>query len=143
MRQPGPQSKFPRLGKVTTPWGGKTTQESFHPGVDIAGRKGTPIKAPVSGKVIAARTGGRQGDNNFGNTLEIQAPNGDVHQMHHLSGVGARPGQIVKQGMPVATMGDTGATYSPSGGDATNLDYRIVNAFKKRYKNPTPYINKL
>jgi len=59
--------------------------------------------------------------------------------MHHLKNINVRPGQQIRKGQPVATMGKSGAVYSPTGGDPTNLDYRIVNAYGK-YINPTPYL---
>ena len=38
MRGPNPQSKFKQLGLgvLTVPYGGKTQEEQFHPGVDVA-----------------------------------------------------------------------------------------------------------
>jgi len=108
--------------------------------VDIANVNGTPIKAPVGGTVVNAVNNRKQGDNNFGNTLELKDNNGNVHQFHHLQNVNFAPGQIVSKGQPIASMGNTGATYSASGkGDGTNLDYRIVNAAKK-YLDPTKFI---
>jgi len=134
---------FKNLGVMTVPFGGRTRQEDFHPGVDFANEKGTPIPAPVDGVVTKVETGHVQGDNNFGNTLEVRDQQGDVHQFHHLDRIMARPGQQVMKGQPVMTMGNTGATYSQSGkGDGTHLDYRIVTAYGK-YKNPMNYLQNL
>lgn len=141
-KQAIPQERFVRLGKITTPYGGKTTQEKFHPGVDIANANGTPIKAPVSGTVEKVVTGIQDGANNFGNTLVIEDGKGNIHEFHHLSAILAKPGQTVKQGQVVMKMGASGAAYSPSNGDASNLDYRIVNAHRK-YINPEPYLKNL
>lgn len=142
MRGPNPLKRFTNLGAITTPFGGKTEQEDFHPGVDIANEEGTPIHTPVDGVVVNSDDGHVQGENNFGNTLELKDSQGNVHQFHHLQKIGVQPGQQVKKGQPVATMGKTGATYSPSGGDSTNLDYRIVTAYGK-YSNPLTYIKYL
>lgn len=143
MRGLNPLKKYPSLGNATVPFGGKTTQENFHPGVDVAGEKGTPIPATVGGVVTKADTGHVQGENNFGNTLEIKDQDGNLHQYHHLQGIKAKPGQTVQPGEEVATLGNTGATYSQSGkGDGSNLDYRIVAAYTGKYKDPTPYIEK-
>ena len=140
MRGPGPNKIFPKLGVLTVPYGGKTDQEDVHPGVDFANDKGTPIDAPVDGVVTKAEAGHVQGENNFGNTLEVRDQNGDVHQFHHLEQIMVKPGQRVTRGQPIATMGNTGAAYSQSGkGDGTHLDYRIVSAYGK-YKNPMRYI---
>lgn len=141
-----PTRKFPNLtalGRITTPYGGDTRYEAFHPGVDIANHKGTPIKAPVDGVVVHAVAGKTQGDASYGNSVMIKDAEGNHHNFGHLDQTMVRPGQTVKQGNPVGTMGNTGAAYSPSGnGDGTHLDYRVVAAYG-RYKNPQPYLNKL
>lgn len=140
MRGVNPLSKFKNLGVMTVPYGGPTRQEAQHPGVDFANEMGTPIPASVDGVVTKAESGHVQGENNFGNSVYIKDSNGDEHQYHHLQNVGVRPGQQVRKGQNVATMGNTGATYSESGkGDGTHLDYRIVSAYGQ-YKNPMMYL---
>lgn len=138
--------QFPNLvglGRITTPWGGSTAYEGFHPGIDIANAKGTPIKAPVSGQVVQAEGSKVAGDASYGNSAMIKDEHGNYHNFGHLDKTLVKPGQTIKEGQAVGTMGNTGAAYSPSGkGDGTHLDYRIVSAYG-RYKNPTPYINKL
>lgn len=143
MRGPNPVKKFKNLGLgvMTVPFGGKTREEAVHPGVDFANNMGTPIPATVDGVVTQAEGGHAQGENNFGNSVIIKDVNGDSHEFHHLQKIGVKPGQQVRKGQTVATMGNTGATYSPSGqGDGTHLDYRIVSAYG-RYKNPMTYLN--
>lgn len=143
MLNQGPRQRYGKLGLgvMTVPFGGKTAQEAVHPGVDFANDMGTQIPSMVDGQVVKADAGHVQGENNFGNTLEVKDANGDIHQYHHLQNIGVKPGQIVRKGQPVATMGNTGATYSASGkGDGTHLDYRIVSAYGK-YKNPMTYLN--
>jgi len=145
MMQP-PQRKFPNLvglGKITTPFGGQTKYEKFHPGIDIANAKGTPIKAPVSGQVVSAEGSKEAGDASYGNSAMIKDGQGNFHNFGHLDSTNVRPGQTITEGQTVGTMGNTGASYSPSGkGDGTHLDYRIVSAYGK-YKNPKNYVNKL
>lgn len=138
--------KFPNLvglGRITTPWGGNTAYEGFHPGIDIANAKGTPVKAPVSGTVVRAIGDKQAGDASYGNSAMIKDGQGNYHNFGHLDQTMVQEGQTIKEGTPVGTMGNTGAAYSPSGkGDGTHLDYRIVSAYG-RYKNPSNYINKL
>lgn len=141
-REINPNQRFTRLGKITTGFGDKTEQEQSHGGVDIANASGTPIHAPVDGVVIVADGGHVQGENNYGNTLELKDAQGQTHQFHHLQDIMAKPGQQVRRGQPVATLGKSGATYSPSGSDPSNLDYRIVNRYKQ-YVNPLTYVRKL
>lgn len=142
MRGPNPNSRFVRLGKITVGYGDKTEQEAFHPGVDVAAASGTPIKAPVDGVITKTEEGHSQGENNFGNQVELKDSMGNTHQFNHLQNIVAKRGQQVKKGQPVATLGDTGATYSPSGGDSSNLDYRIISAFGQ-YQNPLTYVRNL
>ena len=144
MRGPNPAQRFKNgLGVMTVPFGGSTTQEDFHPGVDFANEMGTPIPATVDGVVTKAEDGHVQGENNFGNTVEIKDQNGDTHQFHHLQNINVQQGQQVSRGEQVAEMSNTGATYSQSGkGDGTHLDYRIVTAYGK-YKNPMTYLKNL
>ena len=142
MRGPNPLKKFNNLGVITVPYGGTTTQEKFHPGVDIANAEGTPIHAPVDGIVTNVDESHLGKDNSFGNTVELKDMSGNLHQFHHLQRVITKPGQQVRKGRPIATMGQTGAVYSPSGNEPTNLDYRIVSSYG-RYKNPMIYIKNL
>lgn len=138
--------RFPQLtglGKVTTPWGGDTRYEKFHPGIDIANNIGTPIKAPVSGQVVNAVGDKRQGDASYGNTVMIKDGKGQFHNFGHLNQTMVKKGQTIQQGQNLGTMGNTGAAYSPSGkGDGSHLDYRIVNAYGK-YQNPEQYVPRL
>jgi len=143
MRGPNPLQKFKKLGLgvVTVPFGGKTNQEQFHPGVDLANDKGTPIPATVDGVVTDTDSGHVQGENNFGNSVTIKDMEGNSHEFHHLGRINVKPGQGVKKGQIFSEMSNSGATYSESGqGDGTCLDYRIVSAYGK-YINPMTYLN--
>lgn len=128
--------KYTNLGRITTQFGGKTRGEFFHPGIDVANAPGTPIPALNDGQVIEA---GAKNDG-FGNRVKIKDVNGDIHQYGHLQNFNVKPGMNVKRGQPIAKMGKTGNSYSPSGGDPTHLDIRIVSAYGK-YKNPLTYLN--
>lgn len=142
MRKPGPQGRFVRLGKITAGYGAPTEQEAAHGGVDIAAASGTPIKAPVDGVVTKVDGGHQQGENNFGNQVELRDMNGKTHQFNHLQNIVPQKGQRIRKGQVVATLGATGAVYSPSGSDPSNLDYRIISAYGK-YQNPTEYARAL
>lgn len=139
---PGMLPNLSALGNVTTKYGGVTRYEKFHPGVDVANKKGTIIPAMTSGTVIAESLGHKPGENNYGNSVIIQDGKGGKHRYSHLLKTFARPGQRVQAGQPLAQMGDTGSAYSPDGGDASHLDYRIVNAYGK-YVNPFTYVKKI
>ena len=124
-------------GKITTPYGGQTRGERFHPGIDIANKSGTPIPAFADGVI----TGVGAKNDGAGNVVTLKDKEGNSHQYSHLQGTLAAVGQKVKKGQPIARMGKSGNSYSPSGGDPSHLDLRIVNAYG-RYQNPMTYLNK-
>ena len=130
-----------KLGNITTKFGGSTRNENPHKGIDVANKNGTPIKNLVSGTVIAIKEGMPRGGNSYGNSILIRSKNGDTHRYSHLKEVLVKVGQKVAEGKKIATMGDTGNSYSPSGGDASHLDYRILDAFGK-YRDPSKRIKK-
>lgn len=137
-----PNNQYPtltKLGPITSDFGSKTEQEGFHPGVDIANTKGTSIPALAGGRVIQAIKGRVKGENNYGNSVIIKDTQGLMHRYSHLDRVNVQPGQEVKPMQEIATMGDSGATYSPSGGDSSNLDYRISNAYGQ-YIDPRGFL---
>jgi murein DD-endopeptidase MepM/ murein hydrolase activator NlpD len=128
------------LGTETTPYGGNTRYETFHHGVDIANSIGTPIPAISDGIVEEVVSGKRQGDAAYGNYVKIRDSYGNVEQYAHLDSPSVAVGQKVSKGSIIGRMGNTGATYSPSGkGTGAHLDLRIWNAYKK-YVNPYSYM---
>jgi muramidase (phage lysozyme)/biotin carboxyl carrier protein len=86
-----------------------------HTGVDIANVQGTPIVASAEGVVYKALTGCRVGDHScgggYGNNVVIQHPNGYFTRYAHLHEVLVSPGQKVKQGERIGTMGNTGRSF--------------------------------
>ena len=122
-------------GKVTTAYGGKTRGENFHPGMDFANRSGTPVPAFADGVITKV---GKKRDG-FGNVVILRDNGGNVHQYGHLQRALVKPGMKVKKGQNIAKMGASGNSYSPSGGDPSHLDLRIVNAYG-RWKNPLVYL---
>lgn len=122
-------------GVITTPFGGKTRGEPVHPGVDIANKSGTPIPAFADGVVTSVGPT----NNGMGNVVTLKDNGGNTHQYGHLQGALVKPGKVVKRGEQIATMGKSGNSYSPSGGDPSHLDIRIANAYG-RWKNPMTYL---
>jgi len=133
--------RFKNLGAITTPYGGSTRYEQYHPGVDIANKPGTPIKAFTGGTVTDARSGmGRSQKPSFGNYVVIKDDKGNYHRYSHLTQGYVPVGSQVQAGQQLGTMGYTGSTYSTSGGTGSHLDYRIYSAAKKYY-NPSKYLS--
>lgn len=122
-------------GVVTTPFGGQTRGEKNHLGVDFANRSGSPIPAFADGVV----TGVGPTQNGMGNVVTLKDTEGNIHQYGHLQGANVKTGQQVRKGQQIAQMGKTGNSYSPTGGDPSHLDIRIVSAYG-RYKNPMTYL---
>lgn len=134
--------RLKQLGTVTVPFGGSTRYEGFHPGVDVANKRGTNIPAFAGGKVVDIRTGQVRNPNvpSFGNYVIIEDNKGNRHRYSHLNQSYVRVGQTVPRGSFVGSMGATGSTYSTSGGDPSHLDYRIRDAFGK-HVNPFTYLS--
>jgi murein DD-endopeptidase MepM/ murein hydrolase activator NlpD len=120
-----------KLGNLTTPFGGRTRGEAYHPGIDVANKPGTPIPALAKGMVTSVGPT----SNGMGNVVTLKDAAGNVHQYGHLQKALVRPGMAVKKGQAIAKMGSTGNSYSPSGGDPTHVDIRIADAYGK-WKNP-------
>ncbi len=81
-----------------------------HLGVDFAARKGTPVMAAGSGRVIFA---GRKGG--YGNVVIIRHSDGYKTLYAHLSKFrrGIRRGKYVKQGQIIGYVGNTGLSTGP------------------------------
>ena len=132
-------SQYKNVGTVTTEYGGSTNYEKFHPGIDIANKIGTPLYSTVPGKVTATNSGKVQGDKGYGNYVEVQDAQGNRHRYSHLNQAYVKIGDVLKQGQLYGTMGNTGSTYSNSGGDGSHLDYRIWDMYNK-YVNPVSFL---
>lgn len=107
-------SKFgPRKHPVTGLW-------RPHRGVDIAADRGTPVHAVADGQVSQAVLNCREGvgacGGGFGNHVRL-AHSGirelDVTVYAHLQTVSVKPGQVVKKGQLIGTLGNTGRSTGP------------------------------
>lgn len=86
-----------------------------HLGVDLAAPEGTPVMAASDGVVTSA---GWAGD--YGNAIRLRHASGVETLYGHLSRIGVRQGQRVKQGEPIGAVGMTGLATGP------HLDYRMT-----------------
>jgi murein DD-endopeptidase MepM/ murein hydrolase activator NlpD len=137
-QQSTPPPDLSSLGTVTTPYGGRTKFEKFHPGVDVAMKTGQDIPAFVGGEVSEVRTGETQTPNTpgFGNYVVITDEQGNKHRYSHLHNTWVNEGDKIKAGQSIGGAGHSGGAYSTTGGSGTHLDYRIKNAYDK-YVNPS------
>lgn len=104
-----------------------TGLKEFHNGLDISGRKGTPIIAPADGKVIK-----RGYDKYLGKYLKIDHGRQVITTYGHLSAYNVSAGQKVERGDIIASMGNSGLSTGH------HLHYMIK--VKDRCVNPLHYI---
>jgi len=111
-------------GKRSSPFSGRP---ELHKGIDLSGTVGTPIYAPADGIVRSACRYGR-----FGTYLSIVHGYGIVTKYGHLERTFVKPGQHVRRGEQIATMGSSGLSTG------THLHYEVwVN---DRAANPAHFV---
>lgn len=92
-------------GDATNPFSGKVEK---HAGIDLAKEAGSPVMAPLGGKV---RSAGNEGDK--GNAVVIDHGNGLESRFHHLGELNVAPGQTLAKGDKIGTVGSTGKSTGP------------------------------
>jgi len=105
---------------LTSPFGQRqspfTKSTDFHAGIDLAAPVGTPVYAPADGRVAFA---GRYSLKRsvawwrYGNLVALTHGDRFVTLFGHLEDVEVRPGQEVKQGELIGTVGNTGWSTNP------------------------------
>lgn len=133
-------------GSITTPYGGSTVNannpgrgEAGHQGIDVAAGMGSNIPFLRGGIVTEVGTGHQQGEpNSFGNYVKVKDKDGNYWRYSHLSRSYVKVGQQVGTGQYGMQEGNTGNTFSTSGGTGSHLDLRITDAFGQ-YQDPRNY----
>jgi murein DD-endopeptidase MepM/ murein hydrolase activator NlpD len=85
-----------------------TGDSSFHDGLDIAARYGSPILAVADGVVTFAGA-----DAGYGNLVEVTHESGLVTRYAHASAILAKVGDRVRKGQEIARVGSTGRSTGP------------------------------
>jgi murein DD-endopeptidase MepM/ murein hydrolase activator NlpD len=101
---------------------------AMHPGIDLAGKVGTPIYATADGTVL--RAGWNSGG--YGNLIEIDHGRGITTRFGHLSAILIRAGEKITRGQLIGRMGSTGR----STGSHLHYEVRIDG----RPVNPVPFM---
>jgi murein DD-endopeptidase MepM/ murein hydrolase activator NlpD len=94
-----------RFGYRRSPFG---RARDFHPGLDIAAAKGTPILSAADGVVTYA--GYRKG---YGKTVILDHGFGMTTRYGHASELLVKKGETVKRGAQIARVGSTGRSTGP------------------------------
>jgi murein DD-endopeptidase MepM/ murein hydrolase activator NlpD len=111
-------------GKLTSNFTAKR-KSGIHGAIDVGADAGTPVLASQTGKVLSVD----YHDSGFGHVVAIQHDNGLQTSYAHLrERPNLKPGQTVKQGQRIGSVGNTG--YSTG----NHLDFRIG---KRLYQNGT------
>jgi len=100
---------------------------SAHTGIDIANRRGTPLKAADSGYVTFA--GWRGG---YGKFIIVDHGNGIVTRYGHCDSFVASVGQKVERGQTIALLGNTGNSTGP------HVHFEVLVYGK--FQNPLNYL---
>jgi murein DD-endopeptidase MepM/ murein hydrolase activator NlpD len=85
-----------------------TQKEDFHPGLDIAAKKGMPVLSTEAGTVTASEFNEQDG-----NRIVIDHGNGYTSAYHHLDSRQVKKGEPVAQGQLIGTIGSTGVSTGP------------------------------
>lgn len=91
---------------VTSPFGYRTFDNSFHNGLDLAAPEGTPTYAAESGTVLYARW-----SDSAGNWVVIDHGGGLVTKYMHHSSYIVSEGQHVEKGQQIGFVGNTGNSF--------------------------------
>ena len=106
-------ARWPVTGIVSSPFGVRRfvngEPRSPHTGIDIAAPKGTPIHAPLAGRVLLIKAMYLDG-----NTVALGHGNGLVSVYCHLSHIDVHKGEWVKTGQVIGEVGMTGRTTGPN-----------------------------
>lgn len=85
-----------------------TGQSALHEGIDLAAAPGTPILAAAPGIVLNVER-----HPEYGNVVDIDHGDELVTRYAHASLVLVKPGELVKRGQQIATVGSTGRATGP------------------------------
>ncbi|NWG45412.1 MAG: M23 family metallopeptidase [Alphaproteobacteria bacterium] len=112
------------MGMRTDPF---TRRKAFHPGLDLAARRGTPVMAAAPGTVIWAEWRGA-----YGRLVEIDHGFGFRTRYGHLDKIDVKKGDIVDLRDRIGQVGSTGRSTGP------HLHYEVW--FDDELQNPLKFL---
>jgi murein DD-endopeptidase MepM/ murein hydrolase activator NlpD len=126
-----PNGKPLNYRRIASPFGYRihpvTHKNTFHAGLDLPAKHGTPVYAPASGVVVYAAKKGA-----YGNFMLIAHSYGFKTAYGHLSKFAVKSGDYVTKGQKIAYVGSTGRSTGP------HLHYEI--RFISRALNPIYFV---
>ena len=108
--------------------GYKTASKRKHEGVDLGGKRETPITSAHEGVVIYTGSDFR----GYGNMVLVEYSDEWATLYGHLDSLAVHSGQIVESGDPLGGMGDTG--------DARGVHLHFELLHKRKPIDPLPYL---
>ncbi len=96
-----------------------TGQTAMHEGIDFIAETGTPILAAAAGVVVTAEFHPQ-----YGHMVEIDHGNDLITRYAHAAEIFVKPGQFVKRGQRIASVGSTGRSTGPH----LHFEVRIAGA---------------
>lgn len=118
--------RWPASGKVVR---GFSVAENGNKGIDISGKRGSPVKAAAAGTVVYAGNALR----GYGNLIIIKHSDDYLSAYAHNDSIKVREQQKVKAGQLIAGMGSTDA-------DSVALHFEI--RYRGKSQNPASYLPK-
>lgn len=97
-------------GTISSEFGYRDFDSSFHKGLDLAAPEGTPYYAADSGTVLYATNGGGW-NGGAGNWIVISHGNGITTTYMHSSVTFVSPGDYVTRGQNIGNVGNTGNSF--------------------------------
>ncbi len=97
-------------GTISSQFGYRDFDSSFHKGLDLAAPEGTPYYAADSGTVLYATNGGGW-NGGAGNWIVISHGNGITTTYMHSSVTFVSPGDYVTRGQNIGNVGNTGNSF--------------------------------
>lgn len=117
--------------RIASPFGYRihpvTHKNTFHAGLDLPAKHGTPIYAPASGVVVYADKKGA-----YGNFMLVAHSYGFKTAYGHLSKFAVKSGDYVSKGQKIAYVGSTGRSTGP------HLHYEI--RYLTKWVDPKPFM---